>query len=198
MRAVASDAPDRVELLSAAPGFYTIDARADGAAILMQVSVPDAARPLLNASRTVAAQRQVATLFVGAQPLVATVSQLSPSGKVASYELAFIKISPKRAFADGAAATLQLAEGVASQTLRLFEADEYVAAADGTFGDVSMRVFSLPDMREFAGVPHRQFADMAAWQLSPGDYLVELVGVEAGDTVRVCWTQSRSAVQCIR
>ena len=198
LRAVGGDTPDRVELRASTPGFYALDARADGVGIMMQVSHPEATRPLLDASLALDAERQVATLFVGAQPLVATVAQLSPDGDLTRYELAFVKISPKRAFADGAAATLRLAGGVASQTLRLFDADEYVAAADGAFGEVSMRVFSLPDMREIEGVPHRQFDDMATRQLSPGDYLVEVVGVEAGDTVRVCWTRSRSAVQCIR
>ena len=197
-RAVSGTAPDRVELRASTPGFYALDARAEGAAILMQVSHLDAAQPLMDASRAVDAERQVATLFVGAQPLVAMVSLLSPDGEAAGYELAFVKISPKRAFTDGAAATLQLAEGVASQTLRVFDADEFVVAADGAFGAVSVRVFSLPNMREIAGLPHRQFDDMATRQLEPGDYLVEVVGAEAGDSVRVCWTRSRSAIQCIR
>jgi hypothetical protein len=189
---------DVVEMLVSTPGFYTIDARADEIEIELQILGHADASPPLTGRPALGPRRSVATLFVGTRPLTIAVRSAAPGAAREAYELGLIKLGPKRAFADGAAAMLQLAEGLASQTLRVFERDIFVLAIDGAFGNVAARVFSVPGMDELEATPHRQFADMATRELEPGDYLVELIGAEAGDRVRVCWTPSRTAVQCIR
>ena len=186
---------DWLELWVQSPGFYLLEARSFGAPIELSLHHDPGQPELLAAATGFSRAIRSLALFVGLGSAHARVG--TTGGGDVVYSLALSQLDLPRRFSDGDPLTLQMAVGVAFHTLRVFRPGSYVLAADGTYGAVAARVFSVPDLSPQPGRAHPAAVAVREYDLPSGDYLIELVSAEPNDRARVCWTASGTAAQCL-
>ena len=186
---------DWLELWVPSPGFYLLEARSFGAPIELSLHHDPGQPELLAAATGFSPAIRSLALFVGLGSAHARIG--TTGGGEVVYSLALSQLDLPRRFSDGAPLTLQMTVGVAFHTLRVFRPGSYVLAADGTYGAVAARVFSVPDLSPQPGRAHPAGVAVREYDLPSGDYLIELVSAEPNDRARVCWTASGTAAQCL-
>jgi len=198
---------DWLELQVPAPGFYLLEAQSFGVPLGLSLYHDRAAPPLVAArpirTGSVAAGqtepaagpiRDAVALFGDRRMLHARVA--TATRQEAAYHLLLRPFAPARRFADAAPFALQVDNGVAFHTLRIFGAGHYAATIQDGFDGLTMRMFSVPDMKLIAARAGADGQATAEYELAAGDYLVELVVSESRDHLWVCWLGSRASSRC--
>ena len=202
-----SGGEDWLELQVPAPGFYRLEARSFGAPLSLSLYHDRAAppvvapRPVPTASGVVERSEPVVgriddalALFADRRAVHARVA--TATGQEAAYHLLFRPLSPARRFADAAPFALEVDQGVAFHTLRIFAAGTYAAAIRDGFDGLGLRLFGVPEMVLIAGRPDAAGKGNMEFDLAAGDYLVELAVAEPRDHLWVCWVVSGAAPRC--
>ncbi len=184
---------DWVELRVREPGFYLLEARSYGAPVDLSLH-SDLGQPELVAAATGFSTRiRSVALFVGLSTIYARTA--TGTGE-AIYSLTLSRVDPPRRFTDGAPLSAELEGGVAFHTLRVFRPGSYALTINGSSDAVAVRVFGVPDMHPRPERAHPSGAGVREYQLTSGDYLVELTGARPGARARVCWAPAAAAAQC--
>ena len=191
-----SGGEDWVELQVPVPGFYRLHAHASDGPLELTLHF-DRAQPALVS----AAPDRTLALFAGPGTAYARVSSTAHTDL--DYRLTFTSFTPPRRFADGAPFTLSLDRGAAFHTLRIFRGGVYAVAIRGASGEPAMRMFGVPEMEAItARRPPVAPADrpaggaMVEYDLTPGDYLVEIIAAAPQERISVCWIISAPARSC--
>ena len=202
-----SGGEDWLELQVPAPGFYLLEARSFGAPLRLSLYHDRTAAPVV-APRPVPTGSDVAergaaavgrgddavALFADRRAVHARVA--TATGQEAAYHLLFRPLSPARRFADAAPFALEVDDGVAFHTLRIFGAGTYAATIRDGFDGQNLRLFGVPEMELIAARADAAGTGTTEYDLAAGDYLAELVVPEPRDHLWVCWVASGAALRC--
>ena len=202
-----SGGEDWLELQVPVPGFYLLEARSLGAPLSLSL-YHDRAAPPVVAPRAVATGSVVAegveptvgrgddavALFADRRAVHARVA--TATGQEAAYHLLFRPLGPARRFADAAPFALEVDDGVAFHTLRIFGAGTYAATVRDGFDGPNLRLFGVPEMELIAARADPAGKGITEYDLAAGDYLVELVVPEPRDHLWVCWVASGATLRC--
>ena len=202
-----SGGEDWLELQVPAPGFYLLEARSFGAPLSLSL-YHDRAAPPVVAPRPVPTGRVMAeraapalgrggdavALFADRRAVHARVA--TATGQEAAFHLLFRPLSPARRFADAAPFALEVDDGIAFHTLRIFGAGTYAATIRDGFDGQNLRLFGVPEMKLITARADAAGKGNTEFDLAAGDYLVELVVPEPREHLWVCWVASRAAPGC--
>ena len=202
-----SGGEDWLALLVPAPGFYLLEARSFGAPLRLSLyhdrGAPPVVAPRAVATGSVVAERaepaagrgdDAVALFADRRAVHARIA--TATGQEAAYHLLFRPLSPARHFADAAPFALEVDDGIAFHTLRIFGEGTYAATIrDGGDGH-NLRLFGVPEMELIAARADVAGTQSTEFDLAAGDYLVELVVPEPRERLWLCWVASGAALRC--
>ena len=201
---------DWVTLQVPAPGFYLLEGRSISGPLTLSAHYDRAGPPVVAAREDLPPVGNGATgglpqsvdrvlgIFSGPQKIHARVATASDE-EVAFY-LRLRRMSPSRRFADGTVYVVPLERGTGFQTLRVFRSGTYRVVAEADSGAVALRVLGVPHMRTVAPIsalpPGSVEPGTDRYELTAGDYLIEVTSARAGPAARLCWTAADTPGGC--